>query len=1046
MKERKVDMIEIPHALKEAIREGRAVLFLGAGASMGAKSNNGSNPPNGLQLTKMLSDRFLGGQDSENPLCVVAEYSISETDLVSVQEFIRDIFSKFEPADFHLLIPTFKWAAIATTNYDLIIERAYSFKLESKSSEVAQELVPFLKNTDRIDRKLRSDKAVPYLKLHGCISKIDDLDIPLILTIDQYVTHKKNRNKLFERLRDYGEEYPIVFIGYRLEDPDIRQILLALTEDGISRPRYYVVSPKPSDRQIRFWESKKITALDGTLKEFIITLDSQLDSALRSIRLPEREHEIGRKFVTRDQQLSAETLALLNTDAIYITSSLPSENTSAEQFYKGYTYGWDAIQKVFDARRDIVDTILADVILADDIDRSSATDMYVIKGHAGAGKTVILKRLAWDSATEFGKLCLYFDSLNPIDANAIFEILGNIDERVYLFIDQASDHVNDLKHLISTARKRKERLTIIIAERTNEWNIDCNELNQFVDEVYDVKYLNHNEILTLISKLTEHKSLGLLEGLADEKKINAFEKKAGRQLLVALHEATLGKPFEEIICNEFQNIEPETARRIYQTVCVLNRLNVPVRAGIIKRVHGVTFSEFKEKFFGPLEAVVYARFYEAARDMSYTARHPWIAEIVFEKTLPNSEERLDLYLRIMEAIDIGYNADRTAYRSLIKAKELLRLFHDPKIVRAIYDRAKGINDNDPYYHQQRAIYEMRRDNPNYETAYEELKRAELLAPYDKSVKHSLAELELLRAKNANSEIESERHINAAIHIAQTLTGTSAETSYGYHTLIKIAIDRLDKQLKVQPENDQIISSLVKEAEGKIKDAFQKFPDDEYLLSAESQLAKLINEDTRAVTALEHAFKVNPMSPFLARGLARLYQIRKNFDKAKEVLEKCLEGLPGERSVNSALASLYTHHFLDEKDQAEYYWRRSFTEGDCNYANQFWYARQLYINGKQNEAMERFNKLRGLPISPDIKQKIRAPILDKDGNQMKFRGRIEKLEASYALLSQEVGSNWAFLHRSNVPSKKWDVLQRGVEVTYHIGFTYRGLGAFDLELI
>jgi hypothetical protein len=61
-------MIEIPHALKEAIREGRAVLFLGAGASMGAKSNNGSSPPNGLQLTKILSDRFLGGQDSENPL------------------------------------------------------------------------------------------------------------------------------------------------------------------------------------------------------------------------------------------------------------------------------------------------------------------------------------------------------------------------------------------------------------------------------------------------------------------------------------------------------------------------------------------------------------------------------------------------------------------------------------------------------------------------------------------------------------------------------------------------------------------------------------------------------------------------------------------------------------------------------------------------------------------------------------------------------------------------------------------------------------------
>jgi len=939
-----------------------------------------------------------------------------------------------------LLIPTFKWAAIATTNYDLVVERAYS-----KDSNNVQELVPFLKNSDRVDRKLRTDKAVPYLKLHGCISKIDDLEIPLILTIDQYVTHKKNRNKLFERLRDYGEEYPIVFIGYRLEDPDIRQILLELAEESISRPRYYVISPNPSERQIRFWESKKITALAGTLEEFITSIDAELDSALRSVHLPEREHEIARKFVTREKQLSSETLTFLSGDATYITPDMSSENTSANQFFTGYSYGWDAIQKTYDARRDIVDTILTDVILADDIDRASNTDFYVIKGHAGSGKTVVLKRLAWDAVTEFEKICLYYDGSNPIDASAIFEILGNIGERLYLFVDQASDHVRDIKNLITSARKREERLTIIITGRTNEWNIDCNTLNPYVDEVYDIKYLKINEIKRLIEKLTQHKSLGLLEGLTDEKKISSFEIKAGRQLLVALHEATFGKPFEEIICNEYSNIQPETARKIYQTVCVLNRLNVPVRAGIIKRVHGVAFPEFKEKFFGPLESVVYARHHKNSRDISYSARHPWIAEIVFEKSLPKPEERLDLYLLIMEAIDVGFDSDRKAYRSLIKAKELLRLFPDPKMVRIIYDRAKNISDNDPYYHQQRAIYEMRRDNPNHEKAYEELKIAEHLAPYDRSVKHSLAELELFRAKNAKTEIESNKHTNAAIKIAQSLTGTGAETSFGYHTLAKIAIEKLEKQIKLHLDDDKIISLLLNEAEGKIKDALQKFPDDEYLLSAESHLANLINEDDRAVSSLERAFAINPLSPFLARGLARLYVLRKDVDKEKIALEKCLEGLPGDKTVNSAIASLFTQHFPNENEQAEYYWRRSFTEGDSNYSNQFWYARQLFINGKQDDAIVRFSNLRKLPVSPEVKQKIRAPILDLDRKPKKFRGNLMKLEDNYALLSPEVGKYWAFLHRSNVSTNKWEALYRGVELSYCVGFTYRGLGAFDIEV-
>ena len=1032
--------MDIPHALKESVREGNVVLFLGAGASIGAISNDGSKPPSGIQLTKMLSDKFLGGDDSDNSLSVVAEYAISETDEITVQEFIRDIFQKFEPSDFQKLIPTFKWAGLATTNYDLIIERAYA-----NNSNSVQELVTFLKNTDRVDKKLRTDNTVPYLKLHGCISKFDDLGIPLILTIDQYVTHKKNRNRLFERLKDYGEEYPIVFVGHRLEDPDLRQILLEMAEEGISRPRYFVVTPNPSERQVRFWESKKITALSGTLKNFMETLNSELDSALRAVHLPEREHEIARRFITHEKQLSAETLSLLNNEATYITHHLASESTGPSQFYKGYTFGWDAIQKSYDTKRDLVDTILTDVVLVDDIDRPSVSDLYVIKGHAGSGKTVILKRIAWDAANEFEKLCLYYNSTNSIDANALFEIMENINERVFLFVDHVSSHVNDLKYLVTNANKRGGKLTIIVAERTNEWNIECEELNSYVNEVYDVKYLKQNEIVGLIEKLSEYNCLGMLENLTDQQRIDAFEKKAGRQILVALHEATLGKPFENIICDEYQNIVPTAARQIYQTICVLNRLDVPVRAGVIKRVHGVTFEEFKEKFFGPLESVVFARKYNAARDMSYSARHPWIAEIVFEKSLPNPVDRLDLYLRLLEVLDVGYDGDRKAYRSLIKAKELIRLFPDPKMVRAIYDRARNASDNDPYYHQQKAIYEMRRDNPNYEVAYEELKRAVQLSPHDRSVKHSLAELELFRAQNAKSDIERERHTNAATQIAQSLTGHNADTSYGYHTLIKIAIERLDRQLRKDPDNDLVIASLVKDAETKIKEASQKFPDDEYLLGAESVLAKLINADKRAVTSLERAFRINPLSPFLARGLSRLYIDRNDHTKAKEVLEKCLEGIPGDKAVNAALAHLITDHYPNDSAQAEYYWRRSFTEGDTNFANQFWYARQLYVNGRKEEALERFSKLRKVPVSPYVKQKIRGPILGSEDKPVKHRGRVERLEESYALLTQEIGSGLVFFHRSDDSSQVWESLRRGIEVSYSIGFTYRGLGAFYVEV-
>jgi hypothetical protein len=574
--------------------------------------------------------------------------------------------------------------------------------------------------------------------------------------------------------------------------------------------------------------------------------------------------------------------------------------------------------------------------------------------------------------------------------------------------------------------------------------MNCSRLEPLVDEVYDVRYLNREEIRRLLSKLRENKSLGLLEGLSEEQQEEAFERRAGRQLLVALHEATLGKPFEEIIWDEYRTIQPDEARRIYQSVCVLNRLGVPVRAGIIRRVHGVSFEEFKQRFFGPLEAVVYARKYVAARDMSYVARHSWIAEIVFEQSLPDATERLDLYLKLLEALDIGYEADWKAYRNLIRAKELLRLFPDPIMVRAIYERAEKIGKDDAYYHQQKGIYEMRRDNPNLDLAYAELKQAERISRKDQSVVHSLAELELMRAQEAKTNIEANKHLNAAVEIAGSLTGAHAEDSYGYHTLCKIALEKLKTQLREDPNNETQVSDLVKEAEKQIKEALEKFPDDEYLLEAESQLAIQISADDRAVRALERAFVVNPMSPFVARSLARLYEKRDHIPKAMEVLEKCVEGLPGDKAVNGALGRLFTKYFPADGNRAEYYWRRSFTKGDSNYSSQFWYARQLYINGKRAEAREMFDTLRHARVSPSVKQKIRGVIMGVDGKPAKRVGRVEKKEANYAFLTQELDADWVFLHRSNASSKVWNAIGRGKRVHFCVGFTYRGLAAFNVE--
>ena len=207
--------MNIPDVLVAQVRQGSAALLLGAGASYGAIGPSSESPPDSRELGRLLSQEFLGGEHQDDPLHVVSELAISEADLFTVQEYIRHVFDEFQPAEFHKRLATFRWHGIATTNFDLVVERAYA-----ASSSRAQDLIPLRKNGDRVEDHLRSPDALLFLKLHGCITRTADPEIPLILTVDQYITHRRGRNRLFDHLRGWAYEHPIVFIGHSLLDAD----------------------------------------------------------------------------------------------------------------------------------------------------------------------------------------------------------------------------------------------------------------------------------------------------------------------------------------------------------------------------------------------------------------------------------------------------------------------------------------------------------------------------------------------------------------------------------------------------------------------------------------------------------------------------------------------------------------------------------------------------------------------------------------------------------------------------------------------------------
>jgi hypothetical protein len=217
-------MVDIPPVLVDAVKEQRTVLFLGAGASRNARHPNGDQIPQGDRLRDLICDRFLGGKLKERLLSAVAAMAANEAGLAAFQGYIRDLFVLFEPADFHFLIPQFRWRAIATTNFDLLVEKAYA-----GAPTHLQTLVKTVKDGDNFDTRLNKETdPVGFYKLHGCIDFHTASEIPLILGNEQYASYESNRSRFYGRFRDLGFEYPIVFAGYSISDPHIQRMLFDL--------------------------------------------------------------------------------------------------------------------------------------------------------------------------------------------------------------------------------------------------------------------------------------------------------------------------------------------------------------------------------------------------------------------------------------------------------------------------------------------------------------------------------------------------------------------------------------------------------------------------------------------------------------------------------------------------------------------------------------------------------------------------------------------------------------------------------------------------
>ena len=1032
-------MVDIPPALIDAIKEQRAVLFLGAGASQNAKHPKGDKIPQGDHLRDLICDKFLGGGLKEKSLTVVASMAASEAGLSAFQEYIHELFQPFEPADFHLLIPEFRWRAIATTNFDLIIEKTYE-----NVQTPRQHLVRTVKDGDNFDKRLNKETyPVGFYKLHGCIESYNDSEIPLILGNEQYANHAKNRVRLYNRFRDLGHEYPIVFVGYSISDPHIQQILFDLTDHDIVRPPFYLISPGITDIEARYWMGNKISTVKATFQDFLNMIDQSISPTARALPVAIGGGELSIRNHYRIAHATEPSSVnwYLSTNATHIHSGLVAPTQDPRQFYRGYDNGWGCIIQNLDARRSFSDSVLVDAVLADEESRQPA-ELFMLKGPGGNGKSVSLKRIAWEAGVTYDQLALYCTGPASLSIEPLSEIYRLTGKRTFLFVDRVALVRNELRDLLQAARSHSVPISIIGAERDNEWNIYCEQLEPFVRGDFAVRYLSEQEIRELLHLLERHNALGLLGSLDFEDRVKKFIETAERQLLVALHEATLGVPFEDIIVDEFHRIQPEVARNLYLDICALHQFGAPVRAGLISRASGIRFEQFQNELIQPLENIVHVIEDGHNRDVYYRSRHQHVAEILFNRILPDAEDKFDLLVRLLRAINVDYSSDYETFSRLIKGRSVADIFPNIDLGRLFYDHAQEAVPNESFVFHQRAVFEIQHSGGSLAKAEASASHAFELNPNSYSIQHTQAEIARRLATETDDSLRKLRLRQTA---REKLGRNSRLSEYDLYTRARLAIDEfkdLVESLDIPEEGPAPTAFVdaVRETETAIQRGLQIFPESPELHSAEAMFRECLDQSARALQALERAFNLNPRQDWLAARLARKYQESGDLEKSKDVLETCLRDNPSSKLAHLQLGRVLI--ILGDSNGAIEHLRRSFTEGDNNYEAQFWFARELFLQNHFDEAEKIFGALNNR--APGRFRTQATATVERNEDPVLYDCRVERKEEGYAFLKLPQFPKNVFASRADSDPLEWDKLHPMARAKCVLAFNRRGPRAIDVR--
>ena len=272
-------------------------------------------------------------------------------------------------------------------------------------------------------------------------------------------------------------------------------------------------------------------------------------------------------------------------------------------------------------------------------------------------------------------------------------------------------------------------------------------------------------------------------------------------------------------------------------------------------------------------------------------------------------------------------------------------------------------------------------------------------------------------------------------------------TYKDSTFCNLLVDEV-LEISQTPEELESVNfdDKLKEALDRLVKAQRKFSDKPEFNQIEARLWNKLGESEKAVNALSTAItKAHNGRVFLT--LANILKNLNRKEEAIEVLEKGINQFPSEQSLNLLMARLLVSQpdSESESNKIENYFESSFSPGDKNYIERFYYGEYLYFVGKYSKSKQIFKQVDKL-AEPSFKKFATNTDDEVTRKFTIMSGKVTKIMQNYFLIHRPGIDTPIFASINSIEDGNFDKLELNCQVKFKISFNRKGPVALKVNIV